>query len=374
MSLAKRASDFSHIVVGGGVVGLAIAARLSARPSNSVLLVERHREVGTETSARNSEVIHAGINYAPDALRTTLCIKGKEMLYEAGRKYGIEMNNCGKWVVAQDDKQYQHLERMYARSRETGVPLEWLSPEKAKQMEPAVIARAGILNSPTTGIVSAHSVMSFLEGQIENNGADVALNTKVERVEYLGNSNGYIVSCENEGETMDLKADCVINAAGHGAVAVSNSVLPSDRQFTAYYLKGNYFSYNASRPKVSRLVYPCPSDHASLGTHLTLDLGGKIKFGPDVEWTDRHDDYKVSGKNLDPAIKEIQTYLQGIDPTALTPDYVGIRPKIVPTGKVFQDFYIKHEEGFPGFINLLNIESPGLTSCMAIAEHVEQLL
>ncbi|CAN6616222.1 hypothetical protein TRVA0_006S02542 [Trichomonascus vanleenenianus] len=372
---SRLLADFSHVVVGGGAVGLATAARLSANPSNSVLLVERHGELGTETSARNSEVIHAGIYYPPEALRTTLCIRGKELIYEAGRKYGVELRNCGKWIVAQDEKQHEYLETLYNRAKDhTGVPLEWIPVAKAKELEPAVIAKAAVLNSPTTGIVSAHSLMALFEAEIEKNGADVALGTQVVRVSRTSDNSGYELQCKDEsGETTEITAECVINSAGHGAVAVSNSLLPEDRHLKAYYAKGNYFSYNASQPKVSRLIYPCPSDSASLGTHLTIDLGGKIKFGPDLEWVESPEDLNVNGQNLELALQAVQTYLEGVDPTALTPDYSGIRPKIVGTAK-FQDFVIRQEEGFPGFVNLLGIESPGLTASMAIAEHVEKIL
>lgn len=374
-----KPSDFSHVVVGGGAVGLSIAARLSRRAANSVLLLERHTELGTETSSRNSEVIHAGIYYPTDSLRMKLCVRGKDLIYEAGKKYGVELQNCGKWIVAQTDKEADYLNKLYERSKETGVPLDWVNPDKAKRLEPSVIARKAILSSPTTGIVSAHSLMKLYEAEIESNGAEVALGTSVTGLKYdQGGGGGYIINCQAGedagGESIEIKADNVINSAGHGAVAISNSLLPTERHLKAYYAKGNYFSYNASRPKVSRLIYPCPSDHASLGTHLTLDLGGKIKFGPDLEWVQNCDDLQANGKNLSPAIEEINRYLDGVNPDALTPDYAGIRPKIRGDGAQFQDFIIREEKDFPGFINLLNIESPGLTASMAIAEQVDEIL
>lgn len=369
---ANRASDYSHLVIGGGVVGLAIGSRLSKIGSNSVLLVEQHNELGTETSSRNSEVIHAGIYHPPNSLRTKLCIRGKHLLYELGEKYGIEMKKCGKWIVAQDDSQYKFLEQMYIRSKEIGVRLEWIPLEKAKELEPAVIAKAGILHSPTTGIVSAHSLMSYLEGSMQSNGADISVNTKVTGIEYQGNSNGYIVNCQSGGEETSIKADNVINCAGLHAPDISNMVLPEDRHIKAYYAKGNYFSYTSSKPTVSRLIYPCPNDFASLGTHLTLDMAGRLKFGPDLEWVESPDDLSVNGENLDAAIEEIKKYFD-LDSSHLVPDYAGIRPKIVNTTK-FQDFVIRQEAGLPGFVNLLNIESPGLTASTAIAEYVENLL
>lgn len=368
--ILQRASDVSHLVIGGGSVGLAIAARLSQK--NNTMLLERHSELGTETSARNSEVIHAGIYYPENSLRTKLCIQGKEMVYSY-EKYGVEMQNCGKWVVAQNDKQQEYLTGLYDRAKVTGVPLNWVDLDKAKQIEPAVRANSAILESPTTGILSAHSLMSYYEAEMEKNGADVALGTVVEKIEKDGD--GYIVYCStgDGGDKIDIKADVVINSAGHGAVNIQNSFLPEDRHLTAYYAKGNYFSYGASRPKVSRLIYPCPSNHASLGTHLTLDLGGRMKFGPDIEWVENEMNVQVNGKNLTPAIDEIKQYLPEIDTKALTPDYSGIRPKITNDGR-FQDFVIREEQGFPGFINLLNIESPGLTASPAIAEYVNALL
>lgn len=177
---------------------------------------------------------------------------------------------------------------------------------------------------------------------------------------------------DTEEEEIVLEADAVVNAAGHGAPAVSNMLLPETRHFTAYYAKGSYFLYQSSHPKVNRLIYPCPSDYGSLGTHLTIDLGGQIKFGPDFEWVDSPNDLTPNPANLPQAIEAITQYMIGLDTSLLVPDYAGIRPKIINT-KDFQDFIIREEEGFPGFVNLLNIESPGLTSSLAIAEYVSNI-
>ncbi|ANB14228.1 FAD-dependent oxidoreductase, putative [Sugiyamaella lignohabitans] len=367
--------DFSHLVIGGGVVGLAIAARLARTAANSVLLVERHSQVGTETSARNSEVIHAGLYHPPESLRTKLCIKGKNMLYEVASKSGIEYKQCGKWVVAQDEKQHEYLHKMYQRARDfTGVPLEWVSLSKASQLEPSIIAKAAILNSPTTGIVSAHSLMTYYEGQIEQHGGDIALNTAVVAIRQ-NETSGYTVSCKSDdsSDPIELTATCVINSAGLNAPNISNLLLPKERHVTAYYGKGNYFAYTHSQPKVNRLIYPCPSDHGSLGTHLTLDLNGRLKFGPDFEWVNSADDLQVNGQNLETVKQEISKYIK-LDTSALVADYAGIRPKITQDSSKFHDFVIREEHGFPGFVNLLNIESPGLTSSLAIAEYVETIL
>lgn len=382
---STKLSDYSHIVIGGGVVGTAIAAKLSedqykktGSPA-SVLLVERHYRLCTETSARNSGVIHAGLYFAPDALRTKLCIKGKKMIYDAAaRGIPIDLKQCGKWVVAQDEKQAEYLEGLLKKGTDLGIPLEFVSLDKAKELEPAVKADTAILNSTSTGIVDAHTIVEYSESEIQKYGGDIALLTTVTGLEKTPNGT-YKVTMksrteenDSESEEVILEADAVVNAAGHGAPGISNLLLPSDRQFTAYYAKGNYFLYTSSHPKVSRLVYPCPSNYGSLGTHLTIDLGGQIKFGPDFEWVDSPDNLAPNPANLPRAIEAISEYMVGLDTSKLVPDYSGIRPKIVPDTR-FQDFIIREEEGYPGFVNLLNIESPGLTSSLAIAEYVNDI-
>lgn len=407
-STAQYASiDYSHVVIGGGVVGTAIAAQIladanskSSTTGSSVLLLERHDILGSETSARNSGVIHAGLYFSPDSLRTKLCIKGKHMLYEAAKTNPIELKQCGKWIVAQNAKQEEYLAGLLEKGKSLGVciklsrypwylrvvdsklityhnvlqiPLEFVSLEKAKQLEPAVRAQAAILNSPSTGIVDAHSLITYSESQIQKYGGDIALNSSVVGIDYNEGTRSYSVHVEtSDGETLSLETENVINAAGHYATNISNMVLPKERHVKAYFAKGNYFAYQASHPKVSRLIYPCPSDYASLGTHLTIDLGGQIKFGPDLEWVESADDLAVNAKNLAKAIETVSEYMVGLDPVAFQPDYAGIRPKIVPDGR-FQDFIIREEEGFPGFVNLLNIESPGLTSSLAIGEYVSNI-
>lgn len=382
-----RSSDYSHIVIGGGVVGTAIAAKLAeSRYKNStsntdsnVLLVERHYRLCTETSARNSGVIHAGLYFAEDALRTTLCIKGKKMLYNLAAKGApIELSNCGKWVVAQDEKQGEYLENLLKKGTKLGIPLEFVPLDKAKEIEPAVKANTAILNSTSTGIVDVHSIVEYSEAEFQKYGGDTALLTRVTAIEktpagtYKVTMKSRASENDKEEEELVLEADCVVNAAGLAAPTVSNMLLPSDRHFTPYYGKGNYFLYTSSTPKINRLVYPCPSDYGSLGTHLTIDLGGQIKFGPDFEWVESPEDLAPNPANLPGAVEAISQYIVGLDTTKLVPDFSGLRPKIINT-KEFQDFVIREEEGFPGFVNLLNIESPGLTSSLAIAEYVNDI-
>lgn len=303
------------------------------------------------------------------------------MMYELCKKHGIPHRNTGKWIVAQDATQMDALQKVHEFASTIGVPIQFISKDEAKRREPEVRAEAGVLESPSTGIVDSHSLMQFLEGHFEDQDGICAFQSPVTSITPLnsGRSGWEITTTSPDGETSTITADTLINSAGLYAVAVSNMILPEDRQKKAYYAKGSYFSYSVSKPRPSTLVYPAPvPGHGGLGTHLTLDMSGRIRFGPDVEWTDSPTDYAPNVKNMKVAIDDIQTYLPGIDRDAIQPDYVGIRPKLgklaATSGKDFQDFYIKKEEGFEGFVNLLAIESPGLTSALAIAEEVEGLL
>ncbi|KAK9458602.1 putative FAD-dependent oxidoreductase [Lipomyces oligophaga] len=370
-------ADFSHLVIGAGVIGLSIASRLAARLGTSVLLVERHNAFGTETSARNSEVIHAGLYYPVDSLKTKLCLRGKQLLYDVCDKAGIDHRKCGKWIVAQNESQHEYLENMHSKSKLLGIPTEFISLAQAKAIEPAVHARSAVLLSSSTGIISSHELMTYLAGQFDSHGGDLALNTAVSNIEYDRARRLYTATFDTQDGEMQLKFENIVNSAGHGAPNVANMILPADQAVTGYFAKGSYFSYNASQPKTRHLIYPCPAGNAGLGTHLTLDLGGRIRFGPNVEWVSSPNDLQPSITQFAEIVAAVQEYLPGIDPTALAPDYAGIRPKINgPDWSDFTDFVIRSESclGFDGFINLLGIESPGLTSSLAIAEMVEDLL
>ncbi|KAK9351212.1 putative FAD-dependent oxidoreductase [Lipomyces doorenjongii] len=371
-------ADFSHLIIGAGVVGLSVAARL-ARGRGAVLLVDRHSAIGTETSSRNSEVIHAGLYYPPDSLKTKLCIMGKEMLYKACEEVGIPYRNCGKWIVAQTEAEQEYLESLQEKAHQLEIATEFVPLSRAKDIEPAVTARRAILSSPTTGIISSHSLMTYLLGKFEASGGDLALNTAVSGIEFDSSCGLYTVQLDNgDGEngtaTMHLKFENVVNSAGLAAPLVSNMLLPRERHVTPYYAKGSYFSYGSSQPRTQRLIYPCPTGHAGLGTHLTLDLGGRLRFGPNVQWVSSPDDLVPEGSQLEEVYAEVTRYLPQIDKSSLLPDYSGIRPKITgPDHEGFTDFVIRKEEGFPGFVNLLGIESPGLTSSLAIGEMVYDL-
>ncbi|KAK4152782.1 mitochondrial L-2-hydroxyglutarate dehydrogenase [Chaetomidium leptoderma] len=386
-------ADFTHAVIGGGVVGLAIARDLAQRAGGSTLLLERHAAVGTETSSRNSEVIHAGIYYGASSLKTALCIRGREQLYALCAAHDIPHRRTGKWIVAQTDAQLAALQQIHDFcTTQIRVPVRWVGPDEAARREPAVRAARGILESPTTGIVDSHALMLCLLGQLEDAGGTVALGSAVEGVTPLGfgpggcrrgdGSGGWELAVRDAstGEVSTVTAETLVNSAGLGAVDVHNMIVPPERRKEMFYAKGNYFSYGASSPKVSTLIYPAPEPgHGGLGTHLTLDLGGRIKFGPDVEWVDSPQDLAVNESRLGQTVEEVKKYLPGLDETQLQPDYAGIRPKLgkqgaVAHGKGFVDFVIRKEEGYQGWVNLLNIESPGLTSSLAIAEKVRKLL
>lgn len=304
------------------------------------------------------------------------------MLYELCAQKGIPYRNTKKWIVAQTPEQWDATLKVHAHAQTIGVPTRILSAEEAARREPAVQARAGIVESPTTGIVDSHSLMVYLQGAFEEHGGDCAFRTNVTGLEPLdGGQAGYRITARDaDGEETSITADTVINSAGNYACMINNMLLPADRHRTPYYAKGTYFSYSASQPSTSVLVYPATlPGFGGLGTHLTLDMGGRIRFGPDVEWVDDANDLKPSAARLQQALSEIRGYLPGVDPEAISLDYCGIRPKLgrggaVNTGKGFQDFVIQKEAGFPGFVNLLGIESPGLTSSLAIAERVEGLL
>lgn len=300
------------------------------------------------------------------------------MLYDLCAKYDIPHRNTKKWIVAQNDEQWDACLRLHEHAKSIGVPTRFVGKEEASRREPDVRATAGIVESPTTGIVDSHSLMTWLQGDFEDKGGDCAFLTEVTRIEPInGGKEGYRIfarSPEEDGEEDSITTEVLINSGGNYAIHVNNMVLPPERHRKPYYAKGTYFSYSSSKPRPSTLIYPAPVHGlGGLGTHLTLDMGGRIRFGPDVEWVTDPTDLKPSPARLELALAEIQAYLPSIDLSAVDLDYCGIRPKLAPAGTV-TDFIIQEEDGFPGFVNLLGIESPGLTSCLAIAETVDRIL
>jgi 2-hydroxyglutarate dehydrogenase len=306
------------------------------------------------------------------------------MMYSLCQKYQIPHSNTGKWIVAQTNEQWEELVKVHKFTKSIDVPTHFVPLEEAAKLEPFVQAKTGILDSPTTGIVDSHSYMQFLLGDFEEKGGDTALNSLVVGIEALGGdgSKGWEIRTKDRGsgEESSSTAETIINSAGLGACDINNMILPSSRHQKQYYAKGNYFSYAPSTPSTKRLIYPAPEPGlGGLGTHLTLDISGRIRFGPDVEWVSSPHDLKVNDARLPEAIEQIKKFLPEIKEESIVPDYAGIRPKLgrssaLSTGKGFMDFIIRREEGYEGWVNLLGIESPGLTSSLAIAKMVEGLL
>lgn len=330
-------------------------------------------------------MIHAGLYYGPSSLKTRLCLSGKQLLYDLCARECIPYRVSKKWIMAQNAQQHEELLRLQVHAKSIGVPTHFIPLSEAKLREPDVRIRTAVLESPTTGIVDSHALMSYLEADLQAKGVDIALNTSVTSIEPLAlGSAGYKITTVSEysSTSYSITAETLINSAGLSAVPLSNHILPPSRQIKPLYAKGSYYSYSAPTPRPKILLYPAPTtDGAGLGTHLTMDLTGAIRFGPDVEWVDDPNDLSVDGAGLATALHEIETYLPDIQREKIMLDYCGIRPKLgrggvwaSGKGVAFSDFVIRKEEGFEGFINLLGIESPGLTSSLAIAEMVHDLL
>ncbi len=360
------------VVVGAGVVGLATARRL-AQAGLEVVVVEAAGDIGTGTSSRNSEVIHAGIYYPAGSLMARMCVAGKKALYAYCDERGIPYRRCGKLIVATADDEHGKLAAIKAHAEANGVDdMTVLTGAEASALEPALNC-VGALLSPSTGIVDSHSYMLSLRGEIEEAGGALAFHAPLVRAKAV--PDGFEVEIGGDAP-MALHCRMLVNSAGLSAPAVARTIegMPPDRIPTSYYAKGNYFSCSTRAP-FSRLIYPVP-EAGGLGVHLTIDLGGQAKFGPDVEWIDSPDvaslDYAVDPARADRFYPAIRRYWPALPDGALTPSYSGVRPKIVPPAVARQDFAIQgpQDHGLAGLINLFGIESPGLTSSLAIADEV----
>jgi L-2-hydroxyglutarate oxidase LhgO len=359
------------VVIGAGVVGLAVARRL-ALSGREVVVLEAAETIGTETSSRNSEVIHAGIYYPKDSLKALFCVAGKKALYDYCPSHGVEHRRCGKFIVATSDDQMPELERLKAAAAANGVnDLEWRTPDDVRALEPAVFC-VGALWSPSTGIVDSHGLMLAYQGDAEDAGAAIAFLSPVTggRVEDDG------IRLDVGGEApMSIRADIVVNSAGLHAQKVAASILgiPSNAIPPCYYAKGNYYSL-LGRPPFRHPIYPVP-EKAGLGVHVTVDLGGQVRFGPDVEWIETLD-YDVDPARAEAFYDAVRRYYPGLADGAIQPGYAGIRPKIQAPGEPALDFMVQGPEGHgvSGLVNLFGIESPGLTASLAIADRVAELL
>ncbi len=358
------------IVVGAGVVGLA-AARALALAGRDVLVLEMAESAGLETSSRNSEVIHAGIYYKADSLMARACVAGKKALYAYCAEHAVPHRNCGKLIVATDEAEAGQLENIRLRALANGVgDIRTLTAPEARALEPALHCTAALL-SPSTGIIDAHAYMLTLQGDAENAGGLFAFHSRVTEGRIA--EDGIEVTVDG-AEAMHLRCRLLINAAGLHAPALAARLagMPMQHVPKAYYAKGNYFSLTGRSP-FSRLIYPVPVP-GGLGTHLTLDMGGQTRFGPDVEWVD-HIDYTVDPRRGDSFYAAIRRYWPDLPDGALQPGYAGIRPKIVPPAVSSQDFVIqgRSTHGVPGLVNLFGIESPGLTSSLALGDMVRDI-
>jgi L-2-hydroxyglutarate oxidase LhgO len=359
------------VVIGAGVVGLA-CARVVALSGREVVVLESESAIGTGTSSRNSEVIHAGIYYARGSLKAKLCVAGKHALYSYLAEHGVPHRRCGKLIAAANESQIPYLEKLRAQAHANGVEdVHLISAEEAKRMEPA-LACVAALESPSTGIIDSHGYMLSLQGDAAEHGAAVAFRSPVLR----GATATKGIELEVGGaEPTRLLARRVINSAGLFAPRVAGAIegFPAARVPPERYCKGNYFAVSGRSP-FSRLIYPVP-EAAGLGVHLTLDLAGNARFGPDVEWIERVD-YDVDPRRAERFYRAIRAYWPGLKDGALQPAYAGIRPKIQGPEEPARDFLVEgpREHGVPGLVNLFGIESPGLTASLAIAELVLGML
>jgi len=368
----------SIAVIGAGVVGLAVAAELSKKTKDIVLL-EKESSFGQHTSSRNSEIIHAGIYYPKDSLKAKFCVEGKKLLYAFCEENQIPFRKLGKIIVAVEEKEIVQLQELERKAKANGVDdLSWLDKKQIEELEPEVSAVSALF-SPSTGIIDSHSLMRCLEQKAKDNGVIISYGSEVMGIRYEGRGTKdegrrYVININ--GEEM-LEAEILINSAGlySDKIAVMVGIDIKKSYYQLHYCKGEYFSYR--KPSfLKHLVYPVPeAEVKSLGIHSVIDLGGNLKFGPSAEYVDSID-YRVDPTHRNHFAAAVKNLFPKVEEEDLIPDQAGIRPKLQGPGEAFRDFVIKEEsqKGFPGLINLIGIESPGLTACLAIARYVASLV
>jgi L-2-hydroxyglutarate oxidase LhgO len=363
------------VVIGAGAVGLSVARAL-AQAGRETIVLEAQTAIGQGVSSRNSEVIHAGLYYAPGSLKARLCVRGKELLYPFCEARGVGHSRCGKLTVAQNEAEVAALRTLQDRAAANGVPVQWLDAAQARELEPTLRCVAALL-SPSTGIVDSHGFMLALQGDLESAGGLVAFGSGVLAAQLGRAGEPHIVQTADGTE---LAAPLLVNSASLHACALARKFADLDARFIPreYFAKGNYYALTGRSP-FRHLIYPAPAD-AWLGVHLTLDLGGQAKFGPDIEWLDARRaediDYAVDPRRADGFYAEVRRYWPALPDGVLQPSYSGVRPKIHGPHEKAPDFRIDGPEfhGVAGLVNLFGIESPGLTSALAIGEHVAALL
>jgi len=356
------------VVIGAGVVGLAVARAL-AMAGREVVILEAEEAIGTHTSSRNSEVIHAGIYYPKDSVKARSCVAGSHRLYEYCATHGVPHRRCGKLIVATNENQFRELKEIQNKAHQNGATdVVEIAATEAMRMEPALQCVAA-LHSPATGIIDSHALMLAYLGDAEAAGAMLGLKSPVERV--VVSPRGF----ELQVESTKIRSKILVNSAGLRAPSVARLMegFPSEKIPPEFYAKGNYYSL-AGRPPFSRLVYPVP-EPGGLGVHVTLDLAGQARFGPDVEWVDQIN-YVVDPKRSERFYAAIRRYWPALPEGALAPGYAGIRPKISGPRDPAADFLVQGpaKHGVPGLVNLFGIESPGLTASLALADDVAALL
>jgi len=366
----EAVEELDCVVVGAGVVGLAVARAL-ALAGRDVVVLEAAEGIGTETSSRNSEVIHAGIYYPAGSLMARFCVAGRRALYAYCREKGVPHANCGKLIVATSADEDSRLSDIKRRAALNGVDdMRILTRAETCALEPNLHCTSALL-SPSTGIVDSHSFMVALQGDAENAGAVMVFHSPVLAGRAVA---GGIEIDVGGADPITLRCRLLVNSAGLHAPALAARIegMPPDRVPPAYYAKGNYFTLSGRSP-FTRLIYPVPVP-GGLGVHLTIDLGGQARFGPDVEWIDTID-YTVDPHRADSFYAAVRRYWPDLKDGAIQPGYAGIRPKIVPKGAPGQDFVVQGPQthGLPGLINLFGIESPGLTASLALADHVVEV-
>ena len=369
--------DADITIIGAGVVGLAIAENVS-RTHNNVFLIEKHTSFGQETSSRNSEVIHAGIYYTKDSLKARLCVEGKWMIYDYCKKYDIPFNNCGKLIVATSEEEISVIEGIRLTALKNGVDdLSFLEREQISELEPNIFALKALF-SPSTGIVDSHSLMKQYETNSYNNGCQIVYGSEVTGISQI--ENGYKIDLSDaDKKNYSFTTRIIINSAGLTSDKVSEMVGIKDDSLKILFCKGEYFRINPPKNRlINRLVYPVPHQNMEgIGIHVTIDMGGGVKLGPDVKYLESNIyDYKVTPSKQEAFYKSAKKFLPFLEFDDIAPEMAGIRPKIQKPGEPLRDFYIMEEtiRGYPGFINLIGMESPGLTSSIAIAKYVNGLI
>jgi L-2-hydroxyglutarate oxidase LhgO len=369
--------DAEITIIGAGVIGLAIAEQVSGQHKN-VFLIEKHLSFGQETSSRNSEVIHAGIYYTRNSLKAKLCVEGKWLLYDYCRKHAIPYRNCGKLIVATSEEEVSVIEGIRQTAIRNGVnDLVMLGKEQIAELEPNIFAVKAIY-SPSTGIVDSHSLMKQYETNAVNNGCQVVYGSEVSGIARI--RDGYKVELiDADKKKYSFTTRIIINSAGLTSDKISEMAGIKDENLKILFCKGEYFRIKPPKNKlITRLVYPVPHQNMEgIGIHVTVDMGGGVKLGPDVKYLESNVyDYKLTASKQEAFYKSAKKFLPFLEFGDIAPEMAGIRPKIQRPGEPLRDFYIMEENGrgCPGFINLIGMESPGLTASIAIAKYVERLI